>query len=111
MTGPVLLVLDDAPDELDRLRDTLRRYGHDYQVICHTSAGTATNLLAQLAADGRRVAIAFAAASSIETGGREFLATARRLHPAAKRVLTVPRGGPSAPSLRVPALLLQDPTV
>ena len=36
---------------------------------------------------------------------------AHRLNPDAKRVLMVPRGGPSAPSLRVPAVLLQDQAV
>ena len=36
---------------------------------------------------------------------------AHRLYPAAKRVLIVPRGGPSAPSLRVPAALLHDESV
>jgi thioredoxin reductase (NADPH) len=30
------------------------------------------------------------------------------MHPTAKRVLVVPRGGPSAPRLQVPAALLQD---
>ena len=36
---------------------------------------------------------------------------AHQLYPDAKRVLIVPRGGPSAPSLRVPAVLLQDQAV
>ena len=54
------------------------------------------------------MAIVCAPAAMIETGGGEFLTMAHRLYPAAKRVLIVPRGGPSAPSLRVPAALLHD---
>ncbi|HMG31868.1 MAG TPA: FAD-dependent oxidoreductase [Jiangellaceae bacterium] len=112
MTEPALLVLDDEPDDLDQLQRTLgRRYGQEYLVICEASAAAALDRLAQLAADGRPVAIVCAAAAMIDSGGGEFLAMARRLHPAAKRVLTVPRGGSSAPTLRVPALLLQDPSV
>jgi len=38
----------------------------------------------------------------------EFLAGARTLAPAAKRVLVVPRGGSAAPSLRVPVPLMND---
>ena len=112
MTEPALLVVDDEPDDLDQLQRTLgRRYGQEYLVICEDSAAAALDRLSQLAADGRPVAIVCAAAAMIDSGGGEFLALARRLHPAAKRVLTVPRGGSSAPSLRVPALLLQDPSV
>jgi thioredoxin reductase (NADPH) len=112
MTEPALLVLDDEPDELDALRGTLhRRYGRDYLVICEGSAARASDRLAQLAADGRAVAIVRASAAMIDTGGGEVLAMAHRLYPVAKRVLVVPRGGSSAPSLRVPALLLQDQSV
>jgi len=80
-------------------------------VIGESSAAAALDRLAQLAADGRPVAIVCAPASMIDTHSAEFLAMAHRLNPAAKRVLIVPRGGPSAPSLRVPALLLQDRSV
>ncbi len=38
----------------------------------------------------------------------EFLAQARSMWPAAKRLLVVSRGGPAAPSLRVPVPLVQD---
>jgi thioredoxin reductase (NADPH) len=110
MTEPALLVLDDDPDELDALQETLqRRYGQEYLVVCESSAAAAVDRLARLAAEGRPVAIVGVAASMIDTGGDEFLATVRRRYPNAKRVLVVPRGGPAAPSLRVPARLLQDP--
>ena len=112
MTEPVMLVLDDVPEELDELRGALRRrYGLEYVVICESSAAAASDRLARLAADGRPVAIVCVPAAMIDTGGGEVLAMAHRLYPAAKRVLIVPRGGPSAPSLRVPAALLHDESV
>ena len=112
MTDPALLVLEDTADEGDCLRATLkRRYAQDYEVICEGSAAAALDRLTQLAAAARPVAIVAAPATMLDTGGGDLLAMARRLCPAAKRVLIVPRGGPSAPSLRVPAQLLQDPSV
>jgi transposase InsO family protein len=55
--------------------------------------------------------IVCAPAAMIDIASGEFFAMAHRLYPAAKRVLIVPRGGPAAPSLRVPAGLLQDQSV
>jgi thioredoxin reductase (NADPH) len=112
VTEPVLLVLDNDQTELDELRETLdRRYGNEYLVHCENSAATATDRLARLAADGRPVTIVFAPAGMIDGAGGEFLAMAHRLYPNAKRILVVPRGGPSVPSLRVPTALLQDQSV
>jgi thioredoxin reductase (NADPH) len=108
VTAPVLLVVDGDQTELDVLRETLRRYGNEYSVQCETSAAEASDRLAQLAANGRPVAIVCAPAAMINSTSGEFFAMARRLFPAVKRVLIVPRGGPSAPSLRVPAVLLED---
>jgi hypothetical protein len=93
MNEPALLVLDDEPRELDELRGPLRRrYGQEYLVLCESSVASALDRLAELAADGRPVAMMGAPATMIDTGGGEFLATAHRLHPSAKRVLIVPRG-------------------
>lgn len=111
MTEPAILVLDDVPEELEELRGALRRYGLEYLVICESSAAAASDRLARLATDGRPLAIVCAPVAMIEAGRGEFLAVAHRLYPAAKRVLIVPRGGPSAPSLRVPAALLHDESV
>ena len=109
MTEPVLLALEGEPAEADRLRATLhRRYSQEYLVVCDTSAEAALDRLARLAAEGRPVAVVFARVEKLDGEGGEFLARAHRLHPAAKRVLIVPRGGPSAPSLRVPAGLVRD---
>jgi len=82
MTEPVMLVLDDVPEELDELRGALRRrYGLEYVVICESSAAAASDRLARLAADGRPVAIVCVPAAMIDTGGGEVLAMAHRLIP------------------------------
>jgi thioredoxin reductase (NADPH) len=109
MTNPVLMAVDDNPDGLRTLDDTLRRrYERDYLVIGETSPGTALGRIRELRAAGHPVAVLMAAAAMAATPGSEFLAQARSILPAAKRVLVVPRGGPGAPSLRVPVPLVQD---
>jgi thioredoxin reductase (NADPH) len=109
MTSPVLMAVDDNPDGLRTLDDALRRrYERDYLVIGETSPGTALGRLRELRAAGHPVAVLMAASAMTATPGSEFLAQARSIQPIAKRVLVVPRGGPGAPSLRVPVLLVQD---
>ena len=109
MNKPAIMVLNDKPDGLDALERALRhRYEHDYLIISHTSAAAALSHLTELAAAGRPVAVVLSASTLAGTSGTEFLATVRAAQPAAKRVLIVPRGGTAAPSLRVPAPLLQD---
>ena len=49
-----------------------------------------------------------AASAMTAAPAAEFLAQARTIAQAAKRVLVVPRGGPAAPSLRVPVPLVAD---
>lgn len=109
MSKPVLIVVDDQPQSLAAVEGALRRrYEHDYLVISHTCPVMALNHLARLRAAGRPIAVVLAAASMTETSGAGFLAQVRSSQSDAKRVLIVPRGGPAAPSLRVPAPLLQD---
>ncbi len=109
MTRPAIMVLDDRPDSLNALDDALRRrYEPDYMIISLASAGAALNRLEQLQQAGRPVAIALAAATMADAAWADYLIRAHAIQPAAKRVLVVPRGGPAAPSLRVPARLLQD---
>jgi thioredoxin reductase (NADPH) len=103
------MAVDDDPDRLRALDGALRRrYGHDYLVIGESSPGTALGRLRELRAAGHPVAVLMAAATMAATPGAEFLAQARSIQPTAKRVLVVPRGGPAAPSLRVPVPLVQD---
>src|SRR5215475_12967937 len=109
MTIPALLAVDDNPDTLKTLDGVLRhRYGHDYLIISEASPETALGRLRELRAAGRPVAVMMAAAAMTAAPGAEFLAQARGIQPGAKRVLVVPRGGPAAPSLRVPVPLVQD---
>jgi thioredoxin reductase (NADPH) len=109
MTLPVLMVVDDDPEFLAVLDGTLRRrYGQDYLIISDASPGAALGRLQELRAAGREVAVVMAASATTAAPTAEFLAQARRIAPAAKRVLVVPRGGPAAPSLRVPVPLVAD---
>ena len=109
MTDPVLMVVDGDPGSLATLEGTLRRrYGHDYLIIGEATPGTALGRLRELRAAGRPVAVVLAAAAIAEPPAADFLAEARSVQPAAKRVLVIPRGGPAAPSLRVPVPLVAD---
>jgi thioredoxin reductase (NADPH) len=109
MNKPAVILLDDHPDSLAVLEAALhRRYGQDYLIVSEASATAALRHLADLRDAGRPVALIMAAASMSRAGGPDFLAEARSIQPAAKRVLVVPRGGPAAPSLRVPVPLVQD---
>src|SRR5215813_3983769 len=109
MTTPVLMAVDDNPGGLGTLDGTLRsRYGHDYLIISEASPESALGRLRELRAAGSPVALVMAAATMTAAPAAEFLAQARSAAPAAKRVLVVPRGGPAAPSLRVPVPLVQD---
>jgi thioredoxin reductase (NADPH) len=109
MTNPVLMVVDDDPGGLGTLDGTLRRrYGHDYLIISEAAPGTALGRLRELAAERHPVAVVMAASGVTAMPGTEFLAQVRSIQPAAKRVLVVPRGGPAAPSMRVPVPLVAD---
>jgi thioredoxin reductase (NADPH) len=110
VTTPVLMVVDEDPGGLGTLDATLRRrYGHDYLIIGEASPAAALGRLRELRAADSPVAVVMAAFARTVAPAAEFLAQARTIHPAAKRVLVVPRGGPAAPSLRVPVPLVADP--
>jgi thioredoxin reductase (NADPH) len=99
MNRPAMIVLDDHPHSLRVLEEALRRrYGQDYLIVSETSVAAALGSLAELQAIRRPVALTMAAAPIAVARDAEFLAQARGIQPAAKRVLVVPRGGPAAPS-------------
>jgi thioredoxin reductase (NADPH) len=107
MTGPVMFVFDDGSAACDGLAGTLRRrYGEEYDIVGATTQQAAVGRLSRLRLVGDSVAIVFAPASTAD--GERFLGHVRRLHPTAKRVLVVPREGPTAPRLQVPTALLRD---
>jgi thioredoxin reductase (NADPH) len=103
------MAVDGDPSSLATLDGTLRRrYGHDYQIISEAAPGTALGRLRELRAAGRPVAVVLAASAIAESPAADFLAQTRGVQPTAKRVLVIPRGGPAAPSLRVPVPLVAD---
>jgi thioredoxin reductase (NADPH) len=109
MNRPAIIVLDDHPDSLIVMEEALRRrYVQDYLIVSETSVAAALGRLAELQASRRPVALVMAAMPIALAGDAEFLTQARGIQPTAKRVLVVPRGGPAAPSLRVPVPLVAD---
>jgi thioredoxin reductase (NADPH) len=105
MTNPVLMVIDEEPSSLTMLKSALRRrYECDYGVVEVGSPAAALERLRALQAAKDPVALVMMTATSTE----EFLAQVRSIAPTAKRVLMVPRGGPTAPNLRVPVSLVAD---
>jgi thioredoxin reductase (NADPH) len=109
MTSPVLMLVDDEPASLETLDWTLhRRYERDYLIISEASPAAAIGRLRQLRGANTQVAVVMAASAMTAAPAAEFLAQARTIAPAAKRVLVVARGGPAAPSMRVPVPLVAD---
>ena len=107
--SPVLFVVDDDAGSLGTLDGTLRRrYERDYLVIAESSPEAALGRLRELRAADSPVAVVMASSAMSAAPAAEFLAYVRTIAPAAKRVLVVPRGGPAAPSLRVPVPLVAD---
>jgi len=109
MATPVLMVVHDDAVSLAAVDGTLRRrYGADYMVISEVSPAAALARLRELAAAETPVAVIMAGAAMTAIPAAEFLAQARTIARTAKRVLVVPRGGPAAPSFRVPVPLVAD---
>jgi thioredoxin reductase (NADPH) len=109
MTKPALIVVDDDPEGLAVTAGALRRrYEQDYLTLSETGPDTALSRLRELRAADRPVAVIMVSSAMAVRCGAEFFAQARGVQPFAIRVLVVPRDGPAAPSLRVPAPLLRD---
>jgi thioredoxin reductase (NADPH) len=109
MSNPVLLVADDDRDGREAVAAVLRRrYAQDYLILSEDSPAAALARLRELRATEQPVAVVMAGPAMTAASAAEFLAGVRAIKPAAKRVLVVPRGGPSAPSLRVPVPLVAD---
>jgi thioredoxin reductase (NADPH) len=90
---PVLLVVDDEAESLDRAGQELRRrYSSDYRVVCERSAPKALQTLGAMRAAGEEVAVVLADQWTPEVTGSELLARVRELHPLAKRALLIAWG-------------------
>jgi thioredoxin reductase (NADPH) len=89
-TKPVLIAIDDNPDDLALIERELRkRYDEDYRVVCEASTETGLKALQQLKAAGDEVAIVLADQWMPGMNGTELLSRAHQLFPTAKRALLV----------------------
>jgi thioredoxin reductase (NADPH) len=90
---PVVFVIDDDADGLERTGQELRRrYSSDYRIVCERAAAKALQTLEALRAAGEDVAVVLADQWIPEVSGSELLARVRQLHPHAKRALLIAWG-------------------
>ena len=87
---PLIVLVDDRPRGLSALLDAMvRRYGADYRVTAHLSAGAALEELARAKHDGEPVALVIADQWMPDMTGRELLLRVHELFPDAQRALRV----------------------
>lgn len=88
MSKPLILVLDDDPQVLRAIsRDLRSRYRSEYRIMSTDSAGEALEALPELKKKGETVALFLSDQRMPEMMGVDFLEKARKIFPAAKRVL------------------------
>jgi len=107
MNKPVLLIVEDNPEDLERIERELRkRYGEDYRVVCESSTEAGMRRLHECEAAGEDVALVLVDQWVPQMTGAEFLARTRNVYPTAKRALLVSQGDPTIrePLLRSTAL-------
>jgi thioredoxin reductase (NADPH) len=96
---PIILVVDDDPDSLNKLLNALaRRYGSDYVVLAHLSPAAAIAELERAKEEGETVALVIADQWMPEMNGINLLDRAHEIHPEAQRGLLVDWGDRSASS-------------
>ena len=108
---PVLLIVEDNPEDLERIERELRkRYGEDYRVVCESSTGAGMRRLRECEVASEDVALILADQWVPQMTGAEFLTRTRQVYPTAKRALLVSQGDPTIrePLLRSTALGLID---
>jgi thioredoxin reductase (NADPH) len=105
-TPVVVLVAEDRAVLAALTADLGRRLGVDYQLLAEESPAAALTTLGQLATGSQQVALLFADQQMTQLSGVEFLAAARTLHPAARRILLVARGDYHAAHPAVRAMTL-----
>ena len=94
---PVIIVIDDEPNEMAALLDALtRRFGGDYRVVPFLSASAALEAIAKIKRDGEEVALVIADQWMPEMSGNELLGQVRSLDPMVKRALLVAWGDHTA---------------
>ena len=103
---PVIFVASSDGSVLRALEaDLRRRFGNDTRIVAADGSENGLAALEALAAAQERVALVIADQQMAGTTGIEFLASAHRLHPAAKRILLVERDYTTANPI-VPAMML-----
>jgi thioredoxin reductase (NADPH) len=108
---PVLLIVEDNPEDLERIERELRkRYGEDYRVVCESSTEAGMRRLRECEVASEDVALILADQWVPQMTGAEFLTRTRQVYPTAKRALLVSQGDPTIrePLLRSTALGLID---
>jgi len=90
---PIILIVDDEPAMLERMREALeRRFGNDYRLVAYASAKAALEDVARMKSGGEEIALLIADQWMPEMPGLAFLQRARELEPSAKRGLLVAWG-------------------
>jgi thioredoxin reductase (NADPH) len=106
MDKPILFLLTPDPSVLAALEQDLEaRFGNDCRIVGVRDPAEAHEELTELAARDEPVALLIADHRLPGLTGVEFLEQARRLHPAAKRILLVERDYTAANPI-VPAMML-----
>jgi thioredoxin reductase (NADPH) len=106
---PLIFVVDDDRDSLERLQhDLRRRYEADYDVVGSASAVEALNQLDELRHGGAQVALLIADQWMPGVTGTELLVQAHEIAPDAQRLLTIDVGDVSARGHIVKALTLNQ---
>jgi thioredoxin reductase (NADPH) len=88
MKLPILFSIDDDPQVLQAIQQDLRqRYRREYRILATTSAQEALDSLPDLKKQGDEVALFLSDQRMPEMAGVDFLRQAKKIFPAAKRVL------------------------
>ena len=88
MKKPIILAVDDDPSVLRAVvRDLRARYRQDYRIMSTTSANEALMTLKDLYNKGEAIALFISDQRMPEMLGVEFLESAKKVYPEAKRVL------------------------
>jgi thioredoxin reductase (NADPH) len=105
MSPPVLVVLEESDDSLERIEGQLaQRYAGDYRIESRSDPEEAMRLLTKLADAGTQVALVLVGKSLATASDGALLDRSRKLHPHAKRALLVPHAAwmdqPTADAIR-----------
>jgi thioredoxin reductase (NADPH) len=89
MLKPVILVVDDEPEDQQAIERDLRvKYGHEFEVLIANAAHEALEILKQLKLRSKSVALLLVDQHMPGMNGVEFFEQAIPLFPEAKRILT-----------------------